>query len=210
MAKNLICPHCGAEVKPGIMDCPYCHQSMFLSMSQIKAKEDANLNPNRVVTVDEYMAKQQQMQYQQQLNQNMNQPMQQQTQLPGMYDPNTGQPIQPQQMIQQVPIQTLVDPNTGQQATGYYDPYSGQWVTIQQAPQQKAQGQSTTVLIIALIIEIIGFFFSGGLIFGIIALLLCSTYKGEHGIKTAIKVMVMIQLVILVLAVFLLFTSFIK
>ena len=192
MAKNLICPHCGAEVKPGIMDCPYCHQSMFLSMSQIKAKEDANLNPNRVVTVDEYMAKQQQMQYQQQLNQNMN------------------QPIQPQQMIQQVPIQTLVDPNTGQQATGYYDPYSGQWVTIQQAPQQKAQGQSTTVLIIALIIEIIGFFIGGGLIFGIIALLLCATYKGDHGIKTAIKVMVMIQLVILVLAVFLLFTSFIK
>ena len=196
MAKKLICPHCNAEVEPGVMDCPFCHQSMFLSMSQIKAKEEANLNPNRVVTVDEYMAKQQQIQYQQQLNNNMNQPVQQ----PMM------QPVQ-QQIPNQVPIQTLIDPKTGQTIQGYYDPYSGQWVTLQQTMknQPKNQGQNQSVLYIALALEVLGFLIGGGFIFGIIALILANSYKDSNGLKSIIKIIAYINIAIGLVVLLLLF-----
>jgi hypothetical protein len=208
MAKKLICPHCGAEVNPGIMDCPFCHQSMFLSMNQIKAKEAANNDANHVVTQDEYIAQQQKAQYQQQLNPSINQPAQQPVQQPVMqqqvmYDPNTGQPIQ--QPIQQVPIQTLVDPNTGQQVQGYYDPYTGQWVTLQQTIQPQKQGESQGVLYIALGLEVLGFLIGGGFIFGIVALLLANSYKDSNGLKTVVKVIAYLNIVVGLVAIVLLF-----
>ena len=197
MARNLICPHCGAEVEPGYMDCPYCHQSMFLSMNQIKARADAN----HIITQDEYVAELQQQQYQQQLSQSYNPQMQQQ-----MYQqPMNQQPMTQQQMYQPMPPQTMYDPNTGEVVQGYYDQYSGQWIPMQQ-PMMSNQPeitnkneQSKAVLYIALILDLIGFFIGFGIILNIIALMLASSYKGSSALKTIIQVYGYLYLIAFVL-----------
>jgi hypothetical protein len=183
MAKNLICPHCNQEVEPGAMECPYCHQSMYLNINQVKAKEAAN----HVVTQEEYIAQQQQMQYQQQLNPNYNQPVQQ----------PIGQPIGQQ-------VQTFIDPNTGQMYQAYFDQNTNQWVPTQifpqaqnqyvQQPQQ--QEESKTGLYIGLVLELIGFFIGGAIICALISLSLCKSYKGSCGLKTFVEVVAYIYIVL--------------
>lgn len=93
--KMIICPNCNREVEPGLMECPYCQGSLFLSMNQVKAKEAAKEAANHVMTQEEYIQQQQAQQYYQQLNPSMNQQQAQQ-----MVE-NPMQPMMPQQPMQQ-------------------------------------------------------------------------------------------------------------
>ena len=94
--KMIICPNCNREVEPGLMECPYCQGSLFLSMNQVKAKEAAKeAAANHVMTQEEYIQQQQAQQYYQQLNPSMNQQQAQQ-----MVE-NPMQPMMSQQPMQQ-------------------------------------------------------------------------------------------------------------
>jgi len=197
MAKKLVCPHCGQEVEPGNLECPFCHESMFLSMNQIKAKEQQNYDKNRVVTQEQYIREQQEkyekMQQEMQYQNNLNPSAQPQQQTP------IQQPVMQQQMLynpatgEQIPA--YYDPNTGQMVQMYYDPNTGNIVQPNGQPVVQSngkpinnnQGESKTVLYIALVLDIFAILLGGSLVLALIALALSSAYKGECGLKTATK-----------------------